>query len=224
MRATFGFGDALVAMPLLTLVIGIRVATPIVALMSVTISLAIIWGNWRDIDMRAAWRLVAAAMVGVPAGVWLLNRVPEQIVIGLLALSLVGFGLYSIVKPSMPTVRNHLWVYFFGFLAGCLGGAYNTHGPPVLIYGTLQDWSPVRFRATLQGFFFPVGLIVLASHGLGGLWSDEVFSLYALALLPMLAAIYAGSELSRRISPARFHRLVHLIIIGLGALLLVQII
>ena len=33
-RSTFGFGDALVAMPLLTLLIPIRVATPLVAVAS----------------------------------------------------------------------------------------------------------------------------------------------------------------------------------------------
>ncbi len=35
-RATFGFGDALVAMPLLAMVVGLKTATPLVALVAST--------------------------------------------------------------------------------------------------------------------------------------------------------------------------------------------
>ena len=39
-RATFGFGDALIAMPLLALVINIKIVTPLVAIIAIII---VIW-------------------------------------------------------------------------------------------------------------------------------------------------------------------------------------
>ena len=43
--------------------------------------------------------------------------------------------------------------YLFGFVAGVLGAAYNTSGVVITIYATLRDWSPDRFRSTLQSYF-----------------------------------------------------------------------
>ena len=77
-KATLGFGDALVAMPLLTLTIGLQMATPLVALMMTSLTLLIIWHSWQCIDFRAAWRLVIAGIVGVPIGVWGLRTFPEH--------------------------------------------------------------------------------------------------------------------------------------------------
>ena len=47
-RSTFGFGDALIAMPLLTLLVGVQTATPLVAFVGPTIAFTIVWRNWRN--------------------------------------------------------------------------------------------------------------------------------------------------------------------------------
>lgn len=43
-RSTFGFGDALVAMPLLALFIAIKTATPVVAIIAPTIAISLLIG------------------------------------------------------------------------------------------------------------------------------------------------------------------------------------
>jgi uncharacterized membrane protein YfcA len=94
-RSTLGFGDAVVAMPLLTLVLGIHTAAPFVALVATAITVMILWSDWQVVDVKATWRVVLAVLLGiavhavrqcgpdsdwhhlVPAGVCLLNR-PEK--------------------------------------------------------------------------------------------------------------------------------------------------
>ncbi|MCK4932915.1 MAG: hypothetical protein KAT01_12145, partial [Candidatus Aminicenantes bacterium] len=56
-RSSLGFGDALVAMPLLTLVVGLKTATPTVALVATTISITILVKNWKIADLKATFRL-----------------------------------------------------------------------------------------------------------------------------------------------------------------------
>ena len=56
------------------------------------------------------------------------------------------------------------WAYPAGFIAGCLGGAYNTAGPPVIVYGSLRQWPKEEFRAVLQAFFFVNAVFTVASH------------------------------------------------------------
>jgi len=222
LHATVGFGDALLAMPLLTLIIGVRTATPLVALLATTVTILILWQSWREIDVGSAWRLVVASLPGIPVGVWLVRFAPEAWVIGGLGVLVLGFALYSLTSPVLPQVQSRIWVIPAGFLAGVLGAAYNTNGPPVIVYGTLRRWTAPQFRATLQGFFFPSGLLILASHGLGGLWNREVFTLYAYSLPVALIAVWVGSRLNQRIPAQKFARMIYGILVVLGSVLIAQ--
>lgn len=218
-RSAAGFGDALIAMPLLVLVVGTQVATPLVAMGSSTIALTILLGGWRGVDLRAAWRLVLSTLVGIPIGLLFLKGASEGLVKAVLGLVLIAFGLYSLWGPRLPTLGNEKLSFIFGFVAGVLGGAYNTNGPPVVIYGVLRGWTPEQFRATLQGYFLPAGLAILVSHAVAGLWTSEVLRLYALALLPIVGAVLAGGWVNRRVDGAHFQRIVYILLILMGLLL-----
>lgn len=220
-RSTLGFGDALIAMPLLAMVIGIKAATPIVAFTASTIAGTILLANWRSVDFKAAWRLIVASLLGIPFGLVLLQLAPESLVKGILGLVLILFGLYSLVRPRLPTVQREGWAYLSGFVAGILGGAYNTNGPLVVIYGTLARWSPERFRATLQCYFFPTGLLILTGHGLAGLWTPAVLKLYGYALPLIMVAIFLGGKLNDWIPPGHFDRLVYAFLVVIGVFLMV---
>ena len=113
------------------------------------------------------------------------------------------------------------WVYVFGFWGGLLGGAYNTNGPPVVLYGALRGWPPERFRATLQAYFLPANVLVWGGHGLSGLWTEEVIRLYLFALPLILLAIPLGTRLNRWMPTERFERLLYGALVLLGLLLIV---
>ncbi len=219
-RSTLGFGDALIAMPLLTLLIGIRTATPLVALVALTIALTISLSSWRQIDLKAVWRLIVSTLAGIPFGLLLLENAPEATVKAGLGILLILFGLYNLTQPRLPKLERNGFEYGVGFVAGVLGGAYNTNGPPIVIYGALRRWPPERFRATLQGYFL-TNVLIVAGHGAAGLWTRTVWSLYLYALPLVVAAIVWGGELNRRIPPGSFDRAVYAALIGMGALLLV---
>lgn len=233
-RATLGFGDALLAMPLLGLLVGIPVATPLMGLVAPTISFSILLGDWRQVEWRATRHLVFATLAGIPFGLLALHYLPEALVKSGLGLLLVLFALYRLLGASLAAARQPLAkpqrpapVQFpplvtsiFGFVAGILGAAYNTNSPPVVVYGALQGWTAERFRATLQGYFFPTGLVILAAQGLAGLWSGKVFLLYLFCLPGVLLAIWLGGKLNRRLAHHDFDRLVYFALVILGALLL----
>ena len=219
-RSTFGFGDALIAMPLLTLIIGVQTAAPLVAFVGLTIALTIVWRNWRSIDLKATWRLIVSSLIGIPVGILVLKTAPEETVKDLLGLSIMMISLYNLIRPALITLYQRKWAYVFGFVAGVLGGAYNTNGPPIVVYGTMRRWPPERFRATLQGYFLPTGLLILIGHSLAGLWTPQVLHLYAFALPVILIAIFLGGKLNRRIPPGRFERVIYVTLFGLGIILL----
>jgi uncharacterized membrane protein YfcA len=219
-HAVFGFGSALVAMPLLALTVGVQTATPLVAFVMLTTTGVMLWGSWRHVDLHATGQLVLSSIVGIPIGVLILKAAPEAWVKVLLGVFLITSSLYALLRPPLRALERHGWAYVFGFVAGVLGGAYNTNGPPLVLYGALRRWSPERFRATLQGYFVPATVCIWVGHGLGGLWTPRVVGLYVLSLPLVLLAIGLGMKLNHRIPARRFERVLGVILIGLGLLLL----
>lgn len=221
-RSAFGFGEALVAVPLLAFFMPIEVAAPLAVLVSVTVAVVAVAQDWRHIHLRSAAWLVLSTLIGVPLGLLLLQRVDGWIVKGILAVVIVGFSSFSLfARPRAPLEDDrHAWM--FGFCAGILGGAYGMNGPPLVMYGTLRGWSPQRFRATLQGYFLPASLLTLGGYGAAGLLVPAVTRNYVLALPVIALAIVLGRAANRRMDARVFVRCVHVGLIAVGLLLLCQ--
>lgn len=75
------------------------------------------------------------------------------IVTAFLGVVIVAYALYALFNPTLPELAQRSWAYGFGFAGGVLSGAYNTSGPPVVIYGTCRCWQPAEFKSNLQGYF-----------------------------------------------------------------------
>ena len=218
-RSALGFGDALIGMPLLIMVVGAQTASPLVAFGASTIAITILAGEWRNVDFRVAWRLIVSSLVGIPIGIYFLDVAPESVIKAVLGVVLIAFGLYNLIKPRLPVLQSEKLAYPFGLVAGILGGAYNANGPPAVIYGTLQGWSPERFRVTLQSYFLPTGGAILLFRGLRGSWTPEVLRLYLYSLPAMMLAIFIGGKLNKRVSGGQFNRIIYACLVGMGLLL-----
>lgn len=215
-----GFGMALVAMPLLVRVLAVEMATPLVAIVAFVLEFVILLRYREAFRWRAVSRITLASLLGVPLGVWLLQRVDAAIITTVLGVIVSGYALYALVRPVLPQLTHNAWAYSFGFLAGMLGGAYGTSGPPVIVYGTARRWPPAEFKSNLQGFFLVNGLVIIVSHAVSGnvtavLWQNFLFALPGLVL-----GLLAGLALSDRLDPNRFRQLVLVLLLALGASLL----
>jgi uncharacterized membrane protein YfcA len=183
-RSTFGFGEALIAVPLLAFFVPITIATPLVALLSITIGAVVVLQDWRKIHIRSAGWLIVATLFGIPLGLLLLTSGHPAAIKAVLALTIISFALYSLVgiKRAVLTYDSLFWLSLCGFAAGILGGAYGMNGPPLAVYGAMRRWSAQHFRATLQGYFLPASLIGLAGYLMMGLWVPAVTHYYLISL------------------------------------------
>jgi hypothetical protein len=221
-RSAFGFGEALVAVPLLALAIPVEVAAPVAVLVSITVALIVVLQDWRHIHLRSAVWLVLPTLLGIPLGLLVLKTVPEHVVKALLAVIIIGFSLWSLIPHAPFELKNERLAGLFGFLAGILGGAYGMNGPPLAIYGSLRKWAPANFRATLQGYFLPASLAGMAGYWVAGLWTPIVNRFYLLSLPAVFLGIYLGRVANRRMNARQFVLYVHACLIGIGVILLIQ--
>jgi uncharacterized protein len=221
-RSTFGFGEALVAVPLLALLMPVEQAVPLATLVSITVAGIVVVQDWHKVHARSAWWLVVSTLLGIPLGLLLLKTVAETIVKSILALVIIAFSLYCLAWRTPLQLHNDRLAWLFGFAAGVLGGAYGMNGPPLVVYGTLRRWPAEHFRATLQGYFLPASLAGMCGYWLAGLWVWEVTRCYLLSLPVALAAIFLGRIANRHMQGRSFVLYVHLGLILIGTGLLIQ--
>lgn len=220
LQAITGFGFALIVMPLATLALPLRTAVPLVAITGFT-AYAVNLVRYREaVNWREVLRLAAASALGIPIGLWALSGVPESTITRVLGAVLVGYGIYSLAAPVLPRLRGRWWFVPVGVLAGCLGAAYNTPGPPVVVYGALRQWPKDEFRAVVQTLFFLNGILIVGSHLIAHNVTGQVWALYAWVAPALLVGLWAGARLDRKVDARLFRNLVTWTILVLGASML----
>ena len=220
-RSALGFGEALVAVPLLALTLPVQVAAPLAVLVSITVAVVVVIQDWRNVHVGSAGWLVLSTLFGIPLGLLLLKTVPESIVKSILGVFIIAFALYSLAGRK-PQLHSDRLAPLFGFIAGILGGAYGMNGPPLVVYGVLRRWQPAQFRATLQGYFLIASIAGMAGYAVAGLWTRTVNRYFLLSLPLALIAIFLGHAVHRRLSGARFLIAVNAGLALIGVLLLRQ--
>lgn len=223
-RSAFGFGEGLIAVPLLALCIPIKVATPLVALLSITVAGIVLAQDWKRVHFRSTGWLVFSTLLGIPLGLLLLTSGHSTVIKAALALIIIAFSLYSLLgrKPPQLHQDNRGWLLLCGFCAGILGGAYGMNGPPLAVYGTMRRWSAQHFRATLQAYFMPASIIALAGYRLTGLWISAVTHYYLLSIPFVLPAVFLGRLANHRMQEDTFSKYIYAGLVMIGTLLLLE--
>ena len=149
-----------------------------------------------------------------------LQRVEVAVVTTVLGIILLAYSLYALLGPALPQLKHPSWAYGLGFLGGVLGGAYNTSGPPVIIYGTCQRWSPAEFKSNLQGFFMLVSTLAAIGHAISGGMTITVWQNYLYALPGIALGVVVGFSLDKRIKPQRFRQVILILLLIMGVRLI----
>jgi uncharacterized membrane protein YfcA len=211
-----GFGSALVAMAILPPVIGIRTATPFVALVLFPLVVYLLFHYRKALNIGVIWRLTLAALIGIPIGILYFSHLNEEIVLTVLGIVITSYALYALFNFRLPKLSHPAWGYIAGFLGGLLGGAYNTPGPPVILYGDCRRWERDEFKSNLQGFFLVSSIVVNLGHAWSGNHTPAVWH-YVLISLPALAlGILAGATLNRYVNPELFRKIVLVLLVVMG--------
>ncbi len=217
-----GFGSALVTMAVLPSLLGITVASPLVALMAITLEGTLLIRYRSAINFGAVWRLSIAAIIAIPIGITAIRAIDQSIVLLVLGVVLVAYAIYALITPRLPELQQPAWAFGFGFIGGLLSGAYNVAGPAAVIYGNCRGWSPDEFKSNLQAFFLLNDATVILGHTLSGNLTPIVWSNYLISLPAIVFGIFIGLKIDRRINPMVFRKivLVLLVIMGLRLILL----
>ncbi|HEV8585132.1 MAG TPA: sulfite exporter TauE/SafE family protein [Methylomirabilota bacterium] len=217
-----GFGNGLVALGLLPLVMSPVTAIVLLTVYTVLATIVIFVPLRADFDPRGMPALLLGSVAGTPLGVWLLAALPVSALnraIGVVLLAVVLLEWLGVYPGRLP---GRGWALGAGVAAGLLGAAVGTPGPPVVLYMASQGWSPRTIKANLQAFFLVNQVVIMLGYWWAGFLTLEMWRYAAVFLVPALLGLLVGMALFARVDQMKFRRIVFALLFASGLLLVVR--
>lgn len=233
-NSTFGFGFAMVSMPLLSLFFDLDIIGPLIPLLFLSGSSIIVYRSWKLIQFKNTITLIIAALLFIPVGVYVGKYGNSFAIKTLLGISIIVFAVYNLILPKLKkrdskgrvSIKSKLdkLAILCGMCSGIFGGAFNIIGPPVVIYGSVKKWTPETFRATVQFCLLTFTIIIISSHFSMGSYDDLKILYYFIFAFPsMFFAIPIGKKINKGIkSPEDFNKYVYLLMLASGSILILN--
>ncbi len=217
-----GFGSALVALPLLTLMLDIKDAIPLCVLVSLVITIHMALGLKKHFHRKKIQPLVIGAIPGVIAGSTLLKMVPSHIIRISLGSFLICYAMYNLVFSPVSKRLSNKWGYLAGFLSGSIGAAFSAGGPPAIIYASINSWSKDEIKATLTGFFLFNSVIVAIAHAVSGLTTMPLVLDFLFAVPFVIVGTKIGTFCYSHIQQEVYLKIIFLSLIFMGIMTIIH--
>lgn len=217
-----GFGAGLVAIPLLTLMIDIKLAVGLCILQGMIITTSMAYDLRRHFEWSKILPLLLGSIPGVLLGAYLFKHVNPDWLEILLGVLLISYSVFNLLFRPKPLYLSSLWGYVAGFGTGAITSVISAGGPPSIIYTTLTGWKKEEMKATLTGFFLYNGLFTMVVYFFGGNFVPGTWLLFAVTAPFVFLGTLLGSRLSRRINQQTYLRLVYILLIIMGLLMFVN--
>lgn len=218
-RGIAGFGSALVAVPLLALILPVPFLVPLIVLLDYLASLTHGARNFQHIQWRDLWPLIPFTLSGIVTALFLLTHLEPGLLTTALGIFVIVYALYSLL-PLPPLQGSRWWAAPLGTLAGLVGTVFGTGGPFTVIYLGLRGLSKTAFRGTVAMIFILDGGMRLVGFTSSGLFNLENLTIAALGLPLMAAGLYAGGHVHTGLGREAFVRIISAILLGSGVALL----
>jgi uncharacterized membrane protein YfcA len=206
-----GVGFALVAGPLLVLLLGPAEGVRLLNVLSLLCSLVVLPVVWRAVDVRRTARLAVPALLVLPAGAWLAGNVPGPPMMIAEGALILG-ALYALHRfPGPRVLQGRAGEAGAGAASGLMNVTAGIGGPAITLYATATRWEHASFVASMQLYTVVVNAGSIAVKG----WPHLPARMLAAAGACALAGVALGHLVEHRVSRDRARRAV-LAIAALG--------
>ncbi|WP_226573028.1 sulfite exporter TauE/SafE family protein [Acuticoccus sediminis] len=207
LRGLTGFGFALAAVPLLSLVVSPEQAVTLAMLLQLMIGIRDSIALHAVLDRPSLARLSIGALLGTPVGVAFLT-VLEPSVMRVAIAVIVIVGLVFILRAPKKAAADRLRLAVpTGIVAGLFAGLAAMPGPPAVAYYLGTDRPANVTRASLMIFFFVTSLIAVPLLFLNGAVDLTIAGASVVAFPVFILGTAIGTRLFRRTSETGYRSL-----------------
>lgn len=220
-ESIFGFGGGLIAIPLLSLIIGVKDAVILMLIFQLLMGL-LIWKSYKQIDWKLSHPMTISIVVGTIIGTFLLSKSSGVFLQLFLAISIIIFLIRMVWFNGF--IFNHklnkIISSITGLIGGLLQGIIGTGGPILTMYLSVAIKEKPSLRVTLIYLLFITSIVRLVIYIPGNLFNNYILQLAWIALIPFLIAIFIGQHMHHKISEKYYRVGIYIILSGSAILLL----
>jgi len=221
--AITGFGGTVLALPFVTLLLGLHVAVPVLVIQAWILALLIVLQSRKSIPWMEWGHIVLLVGIGLPLGFWMSQSMPEAGLKWVLAVFAVGVGVHGLVTRSKDSGIEHKistrarW-FTSGLLplGGIIHGAFGSGGPLVVVYATRALADKGQFRAALCLLWVVLNTALIGGWVVSSSLDAHILGVAAFCLSFTLLGLILGNAAHYRVNEVVFRQIVYAVLIVAG--------
>ena len=211
-RGFSGFGSALIFIPLVSSMIGAKLASPLLLVIDFIAAAPLIPNGWRYADRRDVGTMLIGTVIGIPIGTWALTQMDAlavrwmiiALILPMLALLMSGWRYRGSPTATVTAI--------VGAIAGFFSGVAQVGGPPIVLYW-LRDATVAKVvRANIIMYFAAASVLTTISYLIGGVLTTAVIGLAVLTGPAFGIGLWLGSKMFGLASEQTFRRICYTLI------------
>ncbi|MEX2411979.1 MAG: sulfite exporter TauE/SafE family protein [Candidatus Paceibacterota bacterium] len=163
LQTSTGFGFSIMATPFLLMLFLPQEAIQINIILSLIISMSLIFKIRKDIDFKILKRFTLGSIAGVPLGILIFINI-DNINALKLGVSTILLVLTSLLVLNFKVKSTEFRDFLVGGLSGVLTTSIGMPGPPLLLYFTGTDTKKEKLRATTLAFYLFIYFVSLLTQ------------------------------------------------------------
>lgn len=215
-----GFGCTVLALPFCMMLVGAKVAVPVLVFHALVLAVYIVSIAAKAIQWREFLKIAAFVGLGLPVGIVLFAFLDERLlkaVLGVFMLCVGARGLAAAMFAWQSRQRLPAWVYHGAlFLGGCIHGAFGSGGPLVVIYAQKALPDKSHFRATICMLWTTLNTVLVAQSLARGIMTAEIWTIIAVTMPFLIGGALLGNWAHHHIQDRHFTQLVYLVLLVSG--------
>ncbi len=205
-QAVTGFGSALVAVPLLALIVDPATAVVAMTVLSLLLTGVGFVKERGYVDVPAARLFSLTGLIGIPLGLLALTALSTARLTLVIAIVLAVLVVLLAAQVRLPTGPVARWVT--GVTSGALLTSTGMNGPPLVVTMQAMGMPPRTFRATLQAIFLVQDVVGVLGFFVVGALAPGALLLAACGILAVPVGWWLGDKVFHGMSPEVFRKVV----------------
>jgi uncharacterized membrane protein YfcA len=195
-------------MSLMPLVIPVKQAAAISTIFSLLATVATFIRHFRDYNWKLGLTFLICVCIGVPAGVYFLDRASEKVLLRALGVMMLVFAGREFLLSEQPKAIPRVLTIPLGLFSGALSGAFNLGGIPTAAYAYSHPWTRGQIMAFLQVMITASSLLRIVFYKKFGMLQEFSLLNGLLLLVPLYLAIWLGHFVMTKVAPKHMRRAV----------------
>ncbi len=220
-----GFAGTVLAMPFSIMLVGYRVAKPILNVLGIAASVGVVATNHKSLNKREFIKIVSIMLSGILVGVFISEHFMQysEILYFILGITVITISIINMIKffsknhdKEPPEAVSIILL----ILSGLIHGVFDCGGPLLVAYASAKIKDSDELRSTLSAVWIILNTVILFSDIHEGYFVSQTLRLTLLCIAVLVFAVIIGNIVSKKLSRNAFLILTYILMLISGVSLI----